>query len=56
MPPGSFAIRPGTIEIFFHEPIPTSDLAHKDRSRLAERVRDRIASRLSVETHDPAVP
>ncbi|HEX9724521.1 MAG TPA: lysophospholipid acyltransferase family protein, partial [Vicinamibacteria bacterium] len=46
MPPGSFAIHPGTIEIFFHPPIPTSSLAHKDRGRLAELVRDRIASRV----------
>ena len=54
MPPGSFAIRPGTIEIFFHEPIPTSNLTHKDRSRLVEVVRERIGSRLSAEVPDPA--
>lgn len=54
MPPGSFAIRPGTIEVFFHEPIPTSSLTHKDRGRLVGMVRERIASRLSAETPDPA--
>ena len=53
MPPGTFAIRPGTIEIFFHEPIPTSSLTHKDRGRLVGVVRERIASRLSAETPDP---
>jgi 1-acyl-sn-glycerol-3-phosphate acyltransferase len=51
MPPGSFAIRPGTIEIFFHKPVPTADLTHKDRGRLVELVREQIASRL--ETPDP---
>jgi 1-acyl-sn-glycerol-3-phosphate acyltransferase len=55
MPPGSFGIRPGTIEIFFHSPIPTSSLTHKDRSRLARVVRDSIASRLVSETPDPAL-
>ena len=54
MPPGTFAIRPGTIEIFFHHPIPTSSLTHKDRGRLVGVVRERIASRLSAETPDPA--
>lgn len=55
MPPGTFAIRPGTIEIFFHPPIPTANLHHKDRARLAREVRDRIASRLPQETPDPAL-
>ena len=48
MPPGSFAIQSGTIEIFFHEPVPTSGLTHKDRGRLMEAVRECIASRLSA--------
>jgi 1-acyl-sn-glycerol-3-phosphate acyltransferase len=39
MPPGSFAIRPGTIEIFFHEPIETSGLQSRDRFELIARVR-----------------
>jgi 1-acyl-sn-glycerol-3-phosphate acyltransferase len=46
MPPGSFSIRPGTIDIFFHEPIPTVGLEHKDRERLAAEVRVRIESGL----------
>ena len=47
MPPGAFGIRPGTIEIFFHDPIPTAGLTHKDRQRLAEEVRSRIGEQLS---------
>ncbi len=47
MPPGTFAIRPGTIEIFFHDPVPTVGLNHKDRQRLAEEVRGQIGERLA---------
>ncbi|HJS74905.1 MAG TPA: lysophospholipid acyltransferase family protein [Vicinamibacteria bacterium] len=39
MPPGSFAIRPGTIEIFFHDPIETKGLQARDRFELIARVR-----------------
>ena len=39
MPPGSLAIRSGTIEIFLHEPIETSGLGRKDRQDLMARVR-----------------
>jgi 1-acyl-sn-glycerol-3-phosphate acyltransferase len=39
MPPGSLAIRSGTIEIFFHEPIETKALGPAGRSALMERVR-----------------
>jgi len=55
MPPGSFAIQPGTIEIFFDPPIPTANLTHKHRARLARDVRERIARRLPGEGPDPAV-
>lgn len=47
MPPGTFAIRPGTIEIFFHDPVPTAGLKHTDRQRLAEEVRGQIGERLA---------
>ena len=53
MPPGSFGIRPGTIDIVFHAPISTSGLEHKDRSRLANVVRERIAAGLGEERADP---
>jgi 1-acyl-sn-glycerol-3-phosphate acyltransferase len=39
MPPGSYTIRPGTIEIHFHDPIPTSGLSANERPALMERVR-----------------
>jgi 1-acyl-sn-glycerol-3-phosphate acyltransferase len=39
MPPGSFAIRPGTLEIFFHDPIETKGLQSRDRFELIARVR-----------------
>ncbi len=39
MPPGSFAIKPGKIEIFFHDPIATTGLQSRDRFELIARVR-----------------
>jgi 1-acyl-sn-glycerol-3-phosphate acyltransferase len=39
MPPGSYAIRPGVIEIFFHDPIETKGLQSRDRFELIARVR-----------------
>lgn len=46
MPSGSFAIQPGTIELVFHKPVPTSGLAPEDRDRLMAEVRSRIESGL----------
>lgn len=45
-PPGAYAIRPGTIEVIFHNPIPTDRLAPEDRDRLMERTREAITSAL----------
>ncbi len=42
-PPGSYRIRPGTIEVIFHDPIPTQDLTMDDRDRLIEMTRSVIA-------------
>jgi len=39
MPPESLAIRSGTIEIYFHEPIETKELGASGRSELMKRVR-----------------
>lgn len=39
MPPGSFAVRSGTIEVFLHDPIETRGLDVKDRVELMTRVR-----------------
>jgi len=39
MPPESFAIRSGTIDIYFHEPIDTKELGPTGRVELMKRVR-----------------
>ena len=46
MPPRSIAIRSGTIEIFFHDPIETSGLENKDRFDLIRRVRQPMSEML----------
>lgn len=46
MPPGSFAIRSGTVEIFFHDPVSTAGLEPKDRVLLMKRVRAPIEETL----------
>ena len=51
MPPGSFSIRSGTIELIFLEPIPTRDYSTKERTRLMEEVRNRI-----VEAYEAKAP
>ncbi len=33
-PPGRYAIKPGTIRVIFHDPIPTDQMKHEDRDRL----------------------
>lgn len=45
-PPGSYRIRPGTVEVTFHNPIPTCDFQVEDRDRLIEAVRTAIAAAL----------
>jgi 1-acyl-sn-glycerol-3-phosphate acyltransferase len=52
MPPHRFAVKPGTVFITFHPPIPTNGLLLADREKLTERVRDTIASAL-VEDDTP---
>jgi hypothetical protein len=39
MPPGSLAIRAGTIEIYFHEPVETKALGASGRAELMRKVR-----------------
>ncbi len=46
-PPGSYAIRPGTVEVIFHDPIPTAQLQIEDRDRLIEATRTAIDKGLS---------
>jgi 1-acyl-sn-glycerol-3-phosphate acyltransferase len=50
MPPGSFCIRSGTIEVIFLEPIPTRHLSTNDRTRLMEEVRNRIVEAFEAES------
>lgn len=46
-PKGTFRVRPGTVDIHFLEPIPTTGLTYEDRDALAERVREAIAVELA---------
>jgi 1-acyl-sn-glycerol-3-phosphate acyltransferase len=45
-PRGTYAIRPGTVEVTFHDPIPTAQLQIGDRERLIEATRTAIATGL----------
>jgi 1-acyl-sn-glycerol-3-phosphate acyltransferase len=45
-PPGAYAILPGTIEVIFHDPIPTDKMTLGDRDKLIEMTRAAIASGL----------
>jgi 1-acyl-sn-glycerol-3-phosphate acyltransferase len=47
MPPGSNAIRSGTIEIYFHDPIETEGLGPSGRVALMKRVRAPMEETLS---------
>jgi 1-acyl-sn-glycerol-3-phosphate acyltransferase len=45
-PPGEYAIRPGLIEVIFHDPIPSQDMSLEDRDHLIEMTRRAISSGL----------
>jgi 1-acyl-sn-glycerol-3-phosphate acyltransferase len=45
-PPGQYAIRPGCIEVIFHDPIETRGMTLDDRDRLVQSTRATIASSL----------
>lgn len=45
-PPGAYAIRPGTIEVVFHDPIDTENMTLGDSERLSEMTRAAISSSL----------
>jgi len=47
-PPGSYAMKPGIIRVFFHDPIPTEGMSLKDRNQLIELTRQAISSKLHV--------
>ncbi len=46
MPKDRFAIRPGTVRITFHDPIPSAGMSLEDRVKLSNQVRDSILSGL----------
>jgi 1-acyl-sn-glycerol-3-phosphate acyltransferase len=47
LPPGRYAIKPGTIEVIFHSPIPTHEMTADDRERLLHLTQTAIASGLA---------
>jgi 1-acyl-sn-glycerol-3-phosphate acyltransferase len=52
-PPGEYGIRPGTIHVVFHDPIPTENLGMEDRDRLVDLTRAAIASGLPGQPPHP---
>lgn len=47
MPRGRLMVRPATVRVVVHDPIPTADLSRRDARALAERVRSIVASGLN---------
>lgn len=47
-PPGKYGIRPGHIQVIFHDPIETKGMTLEDRDRLVQLTRSAIASSLGV--------
>jgi 1-acyl-sn-glycerol-3-phosphate acyltransferase len=45
-PPGTYRIKPGCIELIFHDPIPTGEMTLEDRDKLMRATRDAISSAL----------
>jgi 1-acyl-sn-glycerol-3-phosphate acyltransferase len=45
-PPGQYRIRPGIIQVIFHDAISTEGMDLEDRNRLVQLTRDAIASKL----------
>ncbi len=45
-PPGKYAVRPGCVEVIFHDAIATKGMTMDDRNRLVQLTRDAIASSL----------
>jgi 1-acyl-sn-glycerol-3-phosphate acyltransferase len=47
-PPGSYSVRPGSIKVIFHDPIPTAGMGIEDRNHLVQLTRTAIASGLHI--------
>ncbi len=45
-PPGKYAIRPGRVEVIFHDPIATTGMTTEERNDLVQLTREAIASAL----------
>ncbi|MGB4267859.1 MAG: lysophospholipid acyltransferase family protein [Spirochaetota bacterium] len=48
LPKGSMAIRPGTIDLFIHQPIEVTSYTQENKEELIRKVRSVIASRLEI--------
>ncbi len=46
LPPGRYEIRPGCVQVIFHDPISTEGMKIEDRDQLVQRTRNAIASAL----------
>jgi 1-acyl-sn-glycerol-3-phosphate acyltransferase len=46
-PPGHYGIKPGSVEVIFHDPIATEHMRLEDRNRLLDLTRQAIANGLS---------
>jgi 1-acyl-sn-glycerol-3-phosphate acyltransferase len=55
-PPGRYGIAPATVEVIFHDPIPTDHLQTEDRDKLLQLTRAAIAAGLSGEMVAGVVP
>jgi len=51
-PPGEYAIRPGVVDVIFHDPIPAGNMGMEDRDRLVEMTHAAIASGLTERDGD----
>jgi 1-acyl-sn-glycerol-3-phosphate acyltransferase len=47
-PPGRYGIKPGTVELIFHDPISTRNMRFEDRDHLLRLTRAAIAQGLST--------
>jgi len=52
-PAGTYRIRPGSVDVVVHDPIPTEALRPEDRERLMQLTRAAIASALPIEQAPP---
>jgi 1-acyl-sn-glycerol-3-phosphate acyltransferase len=56
LPPGTYGIRPGTVDVVFHPPIPTREMRLDDRERLLNMTRDAIFAGLAPSARGSQAP